>query len=203
MTNNDQHDKTSAEQIDDSVPERKDDTGVATDDADIKSCDRSREEDCSAPLAEEDVGSQVTVLEQKVAELKDMYIRAQAEMQNKDRRNIEEIKKARDYAISSFATDLVVVKDYLEMALKDQSGNFEMLKMGVDLTLKQLVQVFEGHKIKTIEPKVGDKLDPHSHQAMNTVEAEGQEPNTVVSIMQKGYSLNERVLRPAMVTVSK
>lgn len=203
MTNNDQHDKASTEQIDDSVPERKDDTGTAKDDADIKSCDRSREEDCNAPAGEESSECQVTVLEQKVAELKDMYIRAQAEMQNKDRRNVEEIKKARDYAISSFATDLVVVKDYLEMALKDQSGNFEMLKMGVDLTLKQLVQVFEGHKIKTIEPKVGDKLDPHSHQAMNTVEAEGQESNTVVSIMQKGYSLNERVLRPAMVTVSK
>ena len=178
----------------------------------IKSCDRSREEDCHAPEdathpAEEVVvdtpESKIADLEKKIAELKDMYVRSQADIQNIQRRNQEEQKKTRDYAISSFAKDLVPVKDYLEMALKDESGNFEMMKMGVDLTLKQLVQVFEGHKIKEISPKSGDKLDPHHHQAMNAVEAEGQEANTIVSVMQKGYVLNDRVLRPAMVTVAK
>ncbi len=142
-------------------------------------------------------------LEQQVAELNDKYVRAQAEMQNLHRRHQDEQKKTREYAISSFAKDLVAVKDYLEMALKDETGNFEMLKMGVDLTLKQLVQVFEGQKITEITPKSGDKLDPHKHQAMNTVESEGQEPNTIVSVMQKGYVLHDRVLRPAMVTVAK
>ena len=178
--------------------------------AEHKSCDHSQEEDCHAPEenahAVEDVAtpeSKIVELEQKVAELKDMYVRSQADIQNIQRRNQDEQKKTRDYAISSFAKDLVAVKDYLEMALKDESGNFEMLKMGVDLTLKQLVQVFEGHKIKDITPKAGDKLDPHQHQAMNAVEVEGQEPNTIVSVMQKGYVLNDRVLRPAMVTVAK
>ena len=89
------------------------------------------------------------------------------------------------------------------MALKDQSGNFETLKTGVDLTLKQLVQIFERHLIKEISPTENDKLDPHLHQAMTTVEKEGATSNTVIEVMQKGYMLNERVLRPAMVTVAK
>jgi len=146
---------------------------------------------------------QMAVLEKKVSELKDLYVRAQAELQNAQKRSLEEVKKARDYAISSFAKDIIVVKDYLEMALKDQSGNFETLKVGVDLTLKQLVQVFERHFIKEVCPNKSDKLDPNLHQAMNTVEEEGAESNTIVSVMQKGYILNERVLRPAMVTVAK
>ena len=78
-----------------------------------------------------------------------------------------------------------------------------MLKMGVDLTLKQLVQVFDSNKVKTIEPKIGDKLDPHMHQAVETVETDGKDSHTVVKVMQKGYTLNERVLRPAMVAVAK
>ncbi len=142
-------------------------------------------------------------LEKQVVELNDKYVRSQAEMQNLHRRHQDEQKKTREYAISSFAKELVAVKDYLEMALKDETGNFEMLKMGVDLTLKQLVQVFEGQKITEVTPKAGDKLDPHKHQAMNTVESEGQEPNTIISVMQKGYVLHDRVLRPAMVTVAK
>ena len=147
--------------------------------------------------------SKLSQLEQQIAELKDLYIRAQAEVSNIQRRSQEEIKKARDYSLSSFSKELVVVKDYLEMALLDQSGNFETLKMGVDLTLKQLIQVFEKHQIKEINPELQTKLDPHLHQAMNTVEDSGQESNTIVSIMQKGYRLNERILRPAMVTVAK
>ncbi|MDQ5921658.1 MAG: molecular chaperone GrpE [Pseudomonadota bacterium] len=147
--------------------------------------------------------NKIKLLQQELAECKDTYVRSQAEIQNVYKRNQDELKKTRDYAISSFAKDLVQVKDYLEMALKDESGNFEMLKMGVDLTLKQLVQVFDTHKIKEIAPKALAKLDPHLHQAMNTVKVEGQESNTVVAVMQKGYSLNDRVLRPAMVTVAE
>jgi molecular chaperone GrpE len=146
---------------------------------------------------------QITVLEQKVAELKDLYVRSQAEVQNVQRRCIEDVKKARDYSISSFAKDIITVKDYLEMALKDQSGDFDTLKTGVDLTLKQLVQVFERHLIKEISPAENDKLDPHLHQAMTSVEKEGVVSNSVIAVMQKGYILNERVLRPAMVTVAK
>ena len=145
----------------------------------------------------------IVQLEQKITELKDLYVRAQAEMQNVQRRNTEEVKKARDYAISSFAKDIIVVKDFLEMALKDQSGNFEAIKTGVDLTLKQLVQIFERQLIKEINPKAKDKLDPHLHQAVSTIEEEGANPNEIVNVMQKGYTLQDRILRPAMVTVTK
>lgn len=149
------------------------------------------------------VEHKIAELEQKVNELTDLYIRAQAEMQNIQRRSNDEVKKARDYAISNFAKDIIIVRDYLEMALKDQSGNFEAIKTGVDLTLKQMIQIFERQMIKEINPKAKDKLDPHLHQAMTTIEEEGAEPNTIIDVMQKGYILNERVLRPAMVTVTK
>ncbi len=147
--------------------------------------------------------NQVLRLEQELAELKDTNLRLIAEMQNTQRRGAEETKKARDYAISNFAKEIITVKDYLEMALKDQSGNFEMLKMGVDLTLQQLIKVFEAHQIKDINPQVKEKLDANLHQAMSVVEEHEQETNTIVSVMQKGYLLNGRVLRPAMVTVAK
>lgn len=147
--------------------------------------------------------SQLDKLQQELAELKDTNLRLIAEMQNAQRRAQEEVKKARDYAISNFAKEIVVVKDYLEMALKDQSGNFDMLKMGVDLTLQQVVKVFEAQQVKEINPQPKDKLDANLHQAMSAVEEHEQEPNTVVSVMQKGYILNGRVLRAAMVTVAK
>jgi molecular chaperone GrpE len=147
--------------------------------------------------------NQVLKLEQELAELKDTNLRLIAEMQNTQRRGAEETKKARDYAISNFAKEIITVKDYLEMALKDQSGNFEMLKMGVDLTLQQLIKVFEAHQIKDINPQAKEKLDANLHQAMSVVEEHEQETNTIVSVMQKGYLLNGRVLRPAMVTVAK
>lgn len=160
-------------------------------------------ESITAESIVDDLNAKISSLEQQLNEAKDVYVRSQAEIQNIHKRNQEELKKTREYSISTFAKDLVAVKDYLEMALKDESGNFEMLKMGVDLTLKQLIQVFDNHKIKEIIPKVLDRLDPHLHQAMETVEIEGQEANTVVKVMQKGYSLNERILRPAMVAVAK
>ena len=156
-----------------------------------------------SPESEESLHAKITDLEKKVLELTDLYTRSLAENQNAQRRSSEEVKKARDYAISNFAKDMIIVRDYLEMALKDQSGNFEAIKTGVDLTLKQLVQTFERQMIKEISPKSKDKLDPHLHQAITTVEEEGAEPNTIIDVMQKGYVLNDRVLRPAMVTVTK
>lgn len=147
--------------------------------------------------------SQLEKLQQELNELKDNNLRLIAEMQNAQRRSQDEVKKARDYAISNFAREIVTVKDYLEMALKDQSGNFDMLKMGVDLTLQQLVKVFEGQQIKEINPQAKEKLDANLHQAMSVVEEHEQESNTIVAVMQKGYILNGRVLRAAMVTVAK
>ena len=145
----------------------------------------------------------ITKLEQEVSELKDDKLRMLAEMQNVQRRSQEEVKKARDYAISNFAREVITVRDYLEMALKDQSGNFEMLKMGVDLTLQQLIKIFDAQQIKEISPQAKEKLDANLHQAMSTVEEHEQDSNTIVAVMQKGYMLNGRVLRAAMVTVAK
>ena len=145
----------------------------------------------------------ITKLEQEVAELKDDKLRMLAEMQNVQRRSQEEVKKARDYAISNFAREVITVRDYLEMALKDQSGNFEMLKMGVDLTLQQLIKIFDAQQIKEINPQAKEKLDANLHQAMSTVEEHEQDSNTIVEVMQTGYLLTGRVLRAAMVTVAK
>ncbi|KIA81955.1 nucleotide exchange factor GrpE (plasmid) [Chromobacterium amazonense] len=141
-------------------------------------------------------------LEAEIAELNDTLLRARAELENQRRRAQDEVAAAHKYAISKFAAELVTVKDYLEMALLDQSGQIDTLKMGVDMTLKQLVSAFDKAQIKDIAPKVGDKLDPHQHQAMSAEESDA-EPNTVLRVMQKGYLLADRVLRPAMVVVAK
>ena len=157
-------------------------------------------------IVEEAVAEELSEIDKLTKELndaKDNNLRLMAEMQNTQRRSQDEIKKARDYAISNFAKEIITVKDYLEMALKDQSGNFDMLKMGVDLTLQQVVKVFEAQQIKEINPQPKEKLDANLHQAMSAVEEHEQESNTVISVMQTGYMLNGRVLRAAMVTVAK
>ncbi|PTU64092.1 MULTISPECIES: nucleotide exchange factor GrpE [Chromobacterium] len=144
----------------------------------------------------------IAALDAEVAELKDALLRARADLENQRRRGQEDVAAAHKYAISKFAGELVSVKDYLEMALLDQSGQIDTLKMGVDMTLKQLVSAFDKAQIKDIAPQAGDKLDPHQHQAMSAEEADA-EPNTIVRVMQKGYQISDRVLRPAMVVVAK
>ncbi|AOY00383.1 nucleotide exchange factor GrpE [Jeongeupia sp. USM3] len=126
---------------------------------------------------------------------------AKAEMDNVRRRAAEENDKARKFAVEKFARELLSVKDAMEMALLDQSGNFDALKMGVDLTQKALVSAFEKFELVEVAPAVGDKLDPNVHQAISMEPAQ-QEPNTVVRVLQKGYTLSGRVLRPAMVIVA-
>ena len=142
-------------------------------------------------------------LNEEIAELKNQCLFAQAELSNAQKRYQEEMKKTREYCISKFATDLLVVKDYLEMALNDNTENVATIKMGVELTLKELNRVFEGNKIQEIITNPKDKLDPNLHQALGVEETQDQEPNTVVSVLQKGYQLNGRVIRPASVKVSK
>ena len=129
-------------------------------------------------IVEEAVAEELSEIDKLTKELndaKDNNLRLMAEMQNTQRRSQDEIKKARDYAISNFAKEIITVKDYLEMALKDQSGNFDMLKMGVDLTLQQVVKVFEAQQIKEINPQPKEKLDANLHQAMSAVEEHEQE----------------------------
>ena len=132
----------------------------------------------------------------------DAWLRAKADAENARRRALDEIDKARKFALDKFAADLLPVKDSLEAALATgDNASIESLKSGVELTLKQLVGVFERNSIKELNP-LGEKFDPNYHQAIATVEAEG-EPNSVASVLQKGYALNDRVVRPALVTVVK
>ena len=140
-------------------------------------------------------------LEARHAELSDAYLRAKAEAENTRRRAEEEMAKARKFAVESFAESLLPVRDSLEAALAADNATFDTLRQGVELTLKQLDAALAKSNIKEINP-IGEKFDPHKHQAMTTVESD-RPANTVVHVLQKGYLLNDRVLRPALVTVSK
>lgn len=157
------------------------------------------QEPVSAEPTYEDLQARIAELE---AQLKDEQLRALANEQNLRRRHQQEIADTHKFAGQKFAVEMLPVKDYLEMALLDQSGNFDALKMGVQMTLNELQKAFDATQIKEINPKAGDKLDPNIHQAMQAVDSE-QEPNTVVGVMKKGYTLSDRVLRPAMVTVAQ
>ena len=144
---------------------------------------------------------QLKTAELKAQEHYDAWMYAKAEGENIRRRAQEDISKAQKFAVERFSGELLAVMDSLQAGLAVQTENVESFKSGMELTLKQLSSAFEKFNIKEINP-VGEKLDPHKHQAIGMVESE-QEPNTVVSVMQKGYTLHERVLRPALVMVSK
>jgi molecular chaperone GrpE len=142
----------------------------------------------------------------KAAELKavehhDAWLRAKAETENMRRRAQEDVIKASKFAAEKFAGELLAVKDSLEAALANENQGAEALKSGVELTLRQLVSAFEKSNLAEINP-VDEKFDPHRHQAISQLEADG-EPNRVINVLQKGYALNDRVIRPALVVVSK
>jgi molecular chaperone GrpE len=139
--------------------------------------------------------------ELKAEEHHDAWLRAKAETENLRRRAQEDIAKAHKYATEKFAGEMLPVKDSLEAALATENATADTLKSGVELTLKQLVAAFEKSGLTEIRP-LGEKFDPHRHQAISTLEDEG-EPNRVLQVLQKGYALNERVIRPALVIVSK
>ena len=131
----------------------------------------------------------------------DAWLRAKAEADNIRKRTALELANAYKYAIESVAVELLPVKDGLEATLAADSASLESLKSGVELTLKQLNTVFGKAGLKEINP-VGEKFDPHRHQAISMLPSE-KEPNTVINVLQKGYSLHDRVVRPALVTVAK
>jgi len=145
---------------------------------------------------------QLAELETKLAEAQDAFLRAKADAENIRRRAQEDISKAHKFAVESFAEALLPVRDSLEMALKIETPSIESLKEGVEMTLKQLSSAFERNRLVEVNPQVGEKLDPMKHQAISMVAAE-QEANTVVSVLQKGYMISDRLLRPALVTVSQ
>jgi molecular chaperone GrpE len=160
-------------------------------------------EPTSAPIdAMPSMADQLRQAELNAQEHHDAWLRAKADAENARRRALDEIDKARKYALDKFAADLLPVKDSLEAALAtDDNVSVDSLKSGVELTLKLLAGVFDKNSIKEVNP-IGEKFDPNFHQAVAMVEAEG-DANTVSSVLQKGYALNDRVMRPAMVTVVK
>lgn len=139
--------------------------------------------------------------ELKAEEHHDAWLRAKAETENVRRRAQEDIAKASKFAIERFAGELLAVKDSLEAALAAENPSVESLKSGSELTLKQLAAAFEKSGLKEINP-AAEKFDPNFHQAISMVESD-QEANTVVTVLQKGYLIGERVLRPALVIVAK
>ncbi|MCH8622312.1 nucleotide exchange factor GrpE [Undibacterium sp. TS12] len=156
----------------------------------------------AAVPAQETAQEVIAKLEAKVQELQDSFMRAKAEGENIRRRAQEDISKAHKFAIEGFAEAMVPVKDSLEMALKIDTPSIEALKEGVEMTLKQLSSAFEKNRLTEVNPVQGDKLDPMKHQAISMVPAE-QDANTVVTVLQKGYTIADRLLRPALVTVAQ
>ncbi len=144
---------------------------------------------------------QIKGLELKAAEHYDAWLRAKAEGENIRRRAQDDISKAHKFAVEKFAGELLAVKDSLEAALAVKEQTVDSFKSGVELTLKQLVSAFDKNALIELNP-VGEKFDPHKHQAIGMVDAE-QEANTVVTVLQKGYLIAERTLRPALVMVAK
>jgi molecular chaperone GrpE len=145
--------------------------------------------------------AEVVQLQAKCNDLSDQYLRAKADTENARRRAEDEVSKARKFALESFADGLLPVVDSLEAGLAIKDATLEQLREGSQATLRQLVSALERNKVIAINPAAGDKFDPHQHQAISVVPTE-QEANTVVTVLQKGYLIAERVLRPALVTVA-
>ena len=164
-----------------------------------------------ADKAHEEVGepqslqARVGELQAKADEHWDRLLRTQAEMENLRKRSQRDVENAHKYALEGFASDLLGVKDSLEMGLNaasQEDSGVTSIREGTELTLKLLTQTMEKHNIMEINP-LGEKFDPELHQAMNVLEDQNAAPNTVLMVIQKGYLLNGRLLRPALVSVAK
>ena len=167
--------------------------------------DQNEDQDLSKENANQEnqeIESESNDLLEQIENLKNQVLYAKAEAENIRRRSYEEADKTRKFAIEGFSQELLSVKDSLEASLGSDNVDNKILIDGVELTLKQLNAVFEKFNIAEINP-IGEKFDPNEHQAMSMVESKEQESNTVLSVLQKGYKLNDRVIRPAMVSVVK
>lgn len=151
---------------------------------------------------------QVAELQAEIAELKDRHLRAVAETENIRRRADNDVSSARKFAVEGFASEMLAVRDALEIArsleiAEDDAGAVAKMKEGLDLTLKQMDSAFSKFSIEAVDPQTGDKLDPERHQAMTTQESGKVPPNHILAVIQKGYTIHGRLLRPAMVVVAK
>ncbi|MFZ4481065.1 MAG: nucleotide exchange factor GrpE [Rhodoferax sp.] len=149
----------------------------------------------------ERVQAELVQLQAKSAELADQFLRAKAEADNARRRAEDEISKARKFAVEAFADSLLPVVDSLEAGLLLKDATVEQIREGAQATLRQLLAALERNKVIVINPEGGSKFDPHQQQAISVVPSD-MEPNAVVAVLQKGYSIAERILRPALVTVA-
>lgn len=155
-----------------------------------------------APAASKTLDELLAEAQAKIEEQRQAWLRALADAENARKRAQADIAQARKFAIERFVDDLLPVIDSLEAALGAGGATADSLRGGVELTLRLLRAALERAGVAEVAPAAGERFDPHRHQAMAAVEAEG-EPNTIVAVMQKGYSLNERVVRPALVTVAR
>ena len=144
----------------------------------------------------------IAELESRLAEMSDAYLRAKAEAENARRRAEEDVAKARKFAVEAFAEAMLPIMDSLEAAIATPNASVETVLEGVHATRRQLSSALARNKVVEINPAQGAKFDPHQHQAISMVPAPGQESNTVVTVLQKGFLIADRVLRPALVTVS-
>lgn len=145
--------------------------------------------------------AELAELKAKNTDLADQFLRAKAEADNMRRRAEEEVSKARKFGIESFAEGLLPVCDSLDAALAIENASAEQLREGTEAMQRQLIQALERNKVIVVAPAVGEKFDPHLHQAISMVPAQ-QEANTIVTLLQKGYLIADRVLRPALVSVA-
>jgi len=155
----------------------------------------------STATAEPTLENQLAEAQARLAEMSDAYLRAKAESENVRRRAEEDMSKARKFAVESFAESMLPVMDSMEAAIARPDAAVETVLEGVHATRRQLAAALERHKVLEINPAASTKFDPHQHQAISMVPAE-QEANTVVAVLQKGYMISDRVLRPALVTVT-
>ena len=173
--------------------------------ADAEQPEAVTDESASGNSDELSLEDEVAQLQEDLAAARDAALRAQADAQNVKRRAEQDVEKARKFALERFAGELLPVVDNLERALESTAGDDEALRPiaeGVELTLKSFMDVLGKNNIEVVDPQ-GEPFDPNLHQAMSMVENNEVEPNTVVAVMQKGYTLNGRLVRPAMVMVSK
>ena len=225
--NSQKNDEIASTEVADELELNQPEAEVTEDGSDVSGGAQTTPEPAAEPAAEADAQSmpaedstelaaegsaesadQITALLDQVAEYQDSYLRAKAEVDNIRKRAETEVANARKFALEGFIRELLTVKDSLEMALTaDQPSGSEVgnrgVSEGLELILRQLESVFSNFSVEMIEPEVGDKLDPDQHQAMSVEESQDIPPNCVSKVIQKGYSLNNRLLRPAMVLVAK
>ena len=181
---------------------KKNDTDDIQNQEELNLNEESLSENPSSANLNENQTDQTNDYELQIEELKNQVLYAKAETENVRRRGFEDAEKTRKYALESFSQELLTVKDSLEASLNSETIDLTTLKDGVELTLKQLNSVFEKFNIDEINP-IDEKFNPNEHQAISMIESEDKEANTILNVLQKGYKLNERVIRPAMVVVSK